>query len=181
MAINLNSNFSEQAALPLDDRTVVADTTARDAIASGRRYEGLQVYIVADETSYQLQGGLTNSDWVEVGTGGSGSGGGGMVIVATQSITASGTITLDAAIQQLLKVQGNSGAQSASITPFNTPPSDGTIVTLLGMSATNILKISYNDANEGCMLKGDCYLGLNDTLTLVYDLTAQRYWELSRN
>lgn len=51
----------------------MADTTARDAIASGVRYEGLTVYVVADATNYQLVGGITNGDWVEVGAGGSSS------------------------------------------------------------------------------------------------------------
>ncbi len=58
--------------LALDDRTVVADTTARDAIASGRRYEGLKVWVIADQVGYRLVGGITNSDWVEDGGSGTG-------------------------------------------------------------------------------------------------------------
>jgi CBS domain-containing protein len=72
MGIALGSNFDFQAALPLDSRTVVADITARDAIASGVRYEGLIVYVedVSEQTNYQLVGGITNGDWVELAGGG---------------------------------------------------------------------------------------------------------------
>lgn len=42
---------------------VVADLTARDAIASGDRYDGLIVYVVATKMNYQLQGGIANEDW----------------------------------------------------------------------------------------------------------------------
>lgn len=70
MGIALGSNFTVNTALPLDDREVVADTTARDALSALRRYEGLTVYVTADATNYQLQGGITNSDWVDVGGGG---------------------------------------------------------------------------------------------------------------
>lgn len=75
MGIVLGSNFDVQTALPLDARTVVADATARDAIDSLIRYEGLTVYVVADATNYQLVGGITNGDWVELaGAGGAGGG-----------------------------------------------------------------------------------------------------------
>ena len=69
MGIQLGSNFTVNTALPLDDRTVVADLTARDAIASGKRYEGLRVYVESEEKNYQLVGGVTDSDWVEEQTG----------------------------------------------------------------------------------------------------------------
>lgn len=69
MGITLASNFDVNAALPLDSRMVVADLTARDAIAAGRRYTGLIVYVVSDTVTYQLKGGITNGDWVEFGSG----------------------------------------------------------------------------------------------------------------
>jgi hypothetical protein len=50
---------------------VVADLTARDAIAAGRRFQGMTVYVVSDTTTYQLKTGILNADWVEYG-GGSG-------------------------------------------------------------------------------------------------------------
>lgn len=69
MGITLTSNFDVNAALPLDSRMVVADLTARDAIAAGRRFQGMCVYVVADTITYQLKGGILNADWVELGSG----------------------------------------------------------------------------------------------------------------
>lgn len=65
-------NFTRGAAIPLDDSFVAADATARDAINAGIRYEGMLVYVVADQTMYQLQGGITNGDWAAAGGGGGG-------------------------------------------------------------------------------------------------------------
>lgn len=107
--------------------------------------------------------------------------GSGMMVSALQSIAANGQITQNTARQQLLKVEGNGAAQSANLAPFSVPPLDGTIITLQGKSDARPLKISYSDTDEGCMIKGDAYLGLNDTLTLVYDLADRRYYDLSRN
>jgi hypothetical protein len=73
MGIPLTSQFDANMQLPLDSRIVVADPTARDAIVSGRRFEGLSVYVVSEAKTYQLQGGITDSDWVQ--TGGAGGGG----------------------------------------------------------------------------------------------------------
>ncbi len=67
-SIQLGSNFQLNSQLPLDARTVVQDLTARDAIPSGQRFQGLSVYVVANTTNYQLQGGITNSNWVTLGT-----------------------------------------------------------------------------------------------------------------
>jgi hypothetical protein len=66
MAINQSSNFRLFAQLPLDDRTVVFDLTARDAIDAGQRYEGMVVFVVTIGVSvdpFILIGGTTNSDW----------------------------------------------------------------------------------------------------------------------
>lgn len=70
MGIALASNFDVNAALPLDSRMTVADLTARDAIAAGRRYLGMTVYVASDTTTYQLKAGILNADWVEYGGGG---------------------------------------------------------------------------------------------------------------
>lgn len=77
MGIPLGSNFTVNTGLPLDDRIIVADNTARDAIDAGRRYEGLLVYSVGAGTNYQLVGGILNANWTEL----SGSGGGTTVVV----------------------------------------------------------------------------------------------------
>src|SRR3989339_1712287 len=46
----------------------VADVTARDAITSERRGEGMVGYVLSDGRTYRLVGGVTNSDWVDEGT-----------------------------------------------------------------------------------------------------------------
>jgi hypothetical protein len=72
MGISLGSSFTRTAAIPLDDSFTVIDDTARDAIDSGIRYQGMLVYVTSTETMWQLQGGITNSDWAEAGGGGVG-------------------------------------------------------------------------------------------------------------
>lgn len=62
--ISLASNFDLGSQIPLDSRTVAADLTARDAIATAKRYQGLIVFVVSNTTNYQLGTGLTNADWV---------------------------------------------------------------------------------------------------------------------
>jgi hypothetical protein len=51
----------------------VATVAERDAIPSPRRKEGMLVYVVADNKTYQLYGGITNSNWIIYATGGGGS------------------------------------------------------------------------------------------------------------
>lgn len=76
MGINVASSFTRNAPVPIDDSLVVADTTARDAIASGVRYEGMFCYVIADGANYQLVGGIANGNWEDFGSGGGGGGGG---------------------------------------------------------------------------------------------------------
>lgn len=75
MSINLSSNFNLVTQLPLDARYVAVDITARDAIANIQRFEGLQVYVLSDTTLYMLIGGITNADWMPIGTGAPGADG----------------------------------------------------------------------------------------------------------
>lgn len=107
-------------------------------------------------------------------------GGGGMTINPLQSIAAGGKITLTTDLQQLHKVEGNAAPRVADISPFVAPAFDGAIITLLGQSAVDTLEIKHMNAAGGCILNGDAILGLHDSLTLVYDQAAQRYYETSR-
>lgn len=53
--------------------TDVADLTARDAIPADRREIGMRVYVLnvsGVEKEYQLQNGITNSNWVDTTAGG---------------------------------------------------------------------------------------------------------------
>lgn len=127
-----------------------------------------------------LQGGLpgeyihlTAAEYAALGSGG------GMKIYPLQEIAAAGKITLGAEIQQMLKVGGLAGAQVANDLPFDIAPADGTIIVLKG--DVNILTI--NDTSlpgGGCDLNGDAFLGVGNTLTLVYDATITIYTEIAR-
>ena len=72
MSIELSSNFDLVAQLPLDARYIATDITDRDAITTIRRYEGMMVYVLSDQVTYQLQNGITNADWYPIGTGAAG-------------------------------------------------------------------------------------------------------------
>lgn len=66
MAQQINDNFQILAGLPLDDRTRKPTIAERDAIVSGRRFQGLQCFVDQTQTLYQLQGGILNSNWVGI-------------------------------------------------------------------------------------------------------------------
>ena len=48
----------------------VADITARNAITSDRRSEGMEVWVISESKTYRLEGGIADSNWVEVTYGG---------------------------------------------------------------------------------------------------------------
>jgi len=42
----------------------VTDITARDAITTERRIIGMLCYVISENKTYQLQGGILNTNWV---------------------------------------------------------------------------------------------------------------------
>jgi len=64
MAINLAASFSLGTGVPIDTRLSVTTRADRNAIT--QRYEGLTVYVEDDTITYQLQGGITDINWVDV-------------------------------------------------------------------------------------------------------------------
>ena len=99
-----------------------------------------------------------------------------------ESIAASGTITLVSTGDQILKVQGDAAPVSASLTPFGTtPPSNGSIIKVIGQDNTNTVQLTHNDAADGCILNGNAILGENDSIELMYDSNIDRYVEQNRN
>ena len=50
----------------------VADHTERDAIPDDRRREGLSCYTANDKITWQLQGGIANSNWIAMAIGSAG-------------------------------------------------------------------------------------------------------------
>lgn len=61
--------YDVQAPFALDLRLVKADMNARNAIGTFQRYVGMTVFVLSENTWWQLQGGTTNDDWVEVDGG----------------------------------------------------------------------------------------------------------------
>lgn len=132
--IKVSSSFDRQANLPIDAGFVVATTTIRDAIASGIRFDGLSVYCLADTKTYQLQGGIANSNWKDASGGGSSSvadaltahagGGQGSALALTASVnrittvaTAGDSVKLPAAVAGLQVIVVNDGGKPVDIFP----------------------------------------------------------------
>jgi hypothetical protein len=57
MSFQIGSNFRLKAQFPLDEKSVVANITARDALVTGNEaYNGLIVYVISDSTYYSYNG-----------------------------------------------------------------------------------------------------------------------------
>lgn len=63
MFITSPQGYDIQAQEPIDSRLTKATLADRDAISIATRYEGLPVFVVSEGKTYQLIGGITNSDW----------------------------------------------------------------------------------------------------------------------
>lgn len=61
------SQFSRAFNAPIELFRQVADITTRDAINSNIRWEGMLVYVVSAGVTFELKGGIDNTDWTEVG------------------------------------------------------------------------------------------------------------------
>lgn len=179
MAINLTTNFTEQAPLPLDSRQQVADTTARDAISAGVRWEGMEVYCLADTKTYQLKGGITNPDWVEFGTGG----GSGIAIDGTSTTTASIPFAEGLSSDGLAEFNFNHihigvAGDDAPFISFN----NGTIFADLSY---NLLDTGGNikglNMPDNAIINGDIYWNNGGTPTKLIDLNNQAIKSLADN
>jgi len=100
---------------------------------------------------------------------------------SNQAIAAAGQIAVLNVSFQHLKVSGDSGAQSASTTPFTGTLPNRSIIILQGTDSTNTLTLTNNDAAGGCILNGDAVLAEYYILKLIYDSDANRFIELERN
>jgi len=139
MGITLASNFDVNAALPLDSRMIVADLTARDAIAAGRRFQGMCVYVVADTLTYQLKTGILNADWVEYG------GGAGAAVTYVQKFSGDGgslTFTLAAdplAIENTMVFVDGVYQQKTLSYVLNTPDIDFVVAPPIGTDNIEVI------------------------------------------
>lgn len=61
--VNTAVTFRRLGSEPLDADERVADISARNALAA--RYIGQSCYVLSENKTYRLEGGITNSDWVD--------------------------------------------------------------------------------------------------------------------
>jgi hypothetical protein len=128
MGIKTHSGFEILTPTPLDLRVQTATTITRDAIPAIKRYEGMQVYVIADTKTYVLKGGVLNANWVELGAAG---GGGGALydFCCTQGPLDLGTTipsdNVGAVVNMFQDVQWNIGSIYNTTTGRITLPVDG--------------------------------------------------------
>lgn len=154
MGIELGSNFDMKTGLPLDSRFVVNDDTARNAIPSGIRYDGLLVYVKSTKKLWQLQGGITDDLWREAG-GAGGSGKFSNIVTKT-----SGTHALDGT-EDLVICDATSGNVVIDLAAMVISAR----VTLLRLDAVEANTVTINRAGADQILTE---LGLVNSVTLPY-------------
>lgn len=163
MGIKIASNFELGSGIPLDARMVVADLTERDAIATGKRFDGLFTYVVSEAQTYQLQGGTTNSDWEVFG------GGGGKESFVITNATATRDITAASISNSIFQVLGDITDQLYAGKVFTVTGStlnDGTYMTVDAIfdgTVTEIVVASVLDET----VDGSINFGSIQTLTIA--------------
>lgn len=108
---------------------------------------------------------------------------GGWDMNTSMSLAGGGTIAISLTTgQQVWEVSSSGGAVTLSTTPFgSSDPSDGVVIRLIGRSNTNTVKITNNDAANGCLLNGDATLLLGYVIELQYLSSIDRWVEIARN
>lgn len=207
MSIQTSSNFELNAGLPLDARFVVADLVARDAIAAVKRYDGMCTYVVSNQITYQLQGGITNGDWVIYGGGAGGtifketfvmsSGKAAGVISAvntgTKTFTITGDISTHLANGRVISIVGSTGNDGIyTIASFSVPTTDteiivnetipdGTVDGNLEYGTKNDFTLVNIAATSGCSVEVvDTVTGtvLTSSTNSIVDASTFRVWFL---
>lgn len=115
-----------------------------------------------------------------IGASGSSTGGAAMTESTQSSLTASGTITITDSNDQVINV-GAASAITLATAPFSLTPSIPIRKTLRGTSDTNTVTLTYQNSAGGCLLNGDCTLGNMHTLTLLFSVANNRWYEESRS
>lgn len=67
MPNEIGYSFARVSTNPIETDRQVNTITLRDAIPSGKRWEGMLVYVISEQTTYELKGGILNTDWAEIG------------------------------------------------------------------------------------------------------------------
>lgn len=148
MGINLSSNFTMNSGLPLDDRALQANLTARDAIPALQRYLGMTVYVESDTKFYSLVGGILNANWVE--SNGGGGGGGGATSTGLKEGSAlsiggpAGTFTV--ALGKAVHVDAITDVDNAAVTDFAVTAKVDVAVTNIAIQPVTYILVSSADA-----------------------------------
>lgn len=170
MGIPLASNFDIGSPIPIDSRSVVADLTARDAIAAGRRFIGMSVFVLSDSNNYQLVGGILDADWQEF----AGAGGGGAYPVGFTDDFDSTDVLL-APLSSHVRINGD-GVDVPTIWGMVAAPA-GQVITVTNISG-NMATFNHEAATvpEDSFYIPDGFI-LEDMqfVTFVYDGTLQRW------
>ncbi len=155
MSIELTSNFTQQAAMALDDRFSFADITARNALAAGRRYEGMLVYVQATKLIYKLDSDLTT--WNEFGTGSS--------VLAVTTKTNNYTSLIG---DNVILLDGSSNSVTLSL--ITAVGNTGLIYYIKALDVSNSVDINPNASEtiDGVTSNFELYTQ-NDSLTIVSD------------
>lgn len=198
MGIEVASSFTRKSNIPLDDATVVADLTARDALPSGIRYEGMTVYVESEETNFQLIAGITNSDWAEFsGSGGGGTGGINYILNSDAEDDTTGYVTYnDGSVSRPVDGTGGTVNGSYTFTVNSIDPLRGLQSFLISKPASNIQGhgVSYDftiaKADQGKILEIGLEYALasgtysggtpttdSDLIVYIYDVTNARLVE----
>jgi hypothetical protein len=101
---------------------------------------------------------------------------------APEEIGADGGISIDTlAGFQRREVYGD-GDVNASLTPFGSVDvPDGTVITLIGTDNLNPVTILFNNNDYGAFINGNIRLEQGVSITLQYNATDKRYYEIGRN
>jgi len=121
----------------------VVDLTTRDNISSLRRKVGMMVYVESDGLTYQLQGGVDNSNWVEFTSGTSGTTEEELVITTIPVSNIINTIFagIDITDGEILYVRGNEGI-------IDTTVYSGTLSTVLINNKYNDFIIKFDGTSS---------------------------------
>lgn len=139
--------------------------------------------VLTDKASLLLAYNDNASKWQIIG--GSGGESSGFTVGSILSIANAGTIAISSSERlQYIKVVCNTSNTTAvtSATPFGaTPPPSGSIIKLMGTSDTDRVQLNYSDIANGVIINGQADLGAYNMIEFIYDGTAGRYIECSRN
>lgn len=67
MPDSLISQFQREYGQPIETFRTVNSSTQRNAISMLRRWEGMLVYVISEGVTYELKGGIDNTDWTPLG------------------------------------------------------------------------------------------------------------------